>query len=409
MVYYHIDTNQRYIQSLGFTNINNRPILVDPHGLNGADNSYYLDSPVGAGYLAFGKGNVDHAEDADIILHEYGHAILNNQAPGMYKGCTTESGAMDEGFGDYWAASSTFSMTLSNGLDPACLADWYSAPGCLRRLDSTKHYPEAKTGECHADGEIWSAVLWEILSYYGGTYPDKVILQSHFLVPSGPTFQDGALALLQADQQINNGGGHRNICTIMRKRGILDPAVYLQCAWEPWGSTLYDNNIWFFFSSPTDTPVLPQPAGGIFSLDTRLPPPSASQSFVELKTGFTLDSNGALQPIVDTRLSVTKMIIGLKASAQSNVSYPETCTEFGKIGIMGPGSSPGTAPSVTVAVTTSTCQVYNVSSSLFNDGQWTTYEIPLTGFNGPPTGVVLDAFTNAGSFFVMDIDYIDFR
>lgn len=42
MVYYHIDTNQRYIQSLGFPDITNRPIVIDPHGLSGADQSHYM-------------------------------------------------------------------------------------------------------------------------------------------------------------------------------------------------------------------------------------------------------------------------------------------------------------------------------------------------------------------------------
>ena len=38
MCYYHIDRNQRYIQSLGWTKVNNRRIQVDPHGSNGLDN-----------------------------------------------------------------------------------------------------------------------------------------------------------------------------------------------------------------------------------------------------------------------------------------------------------------------------------------------------------------------------------
>src|SRR3712207_7035090 len=32
--------------------------------------------------VTFGNGGVDDAEDADIILHELGHAIHDNQVPG---------------------------------------------------------------------------------------------------------------------------------------------------------------------------------------------------------------------------------------------------------------------------------------------------------------------------------------
>ena len=40
-------------------------------------------------------------------------------------------------------------------------------PPCLRRLDGTKHYPEAIVGEVHDDGEIWSAALWQIRGAIG--------------------------------------------------------------------------------------------------------------------------------------------------------------------------------------------------------------------------------------------------
>ena len=75
MSYYHIDTLQRYIQSLGFQNINNRSIKVNVNG-TAADNSFY--SPTTKA-LTFGTGGVDDAEDAGIIAHEYGHSIQDNQ------------------------------------------------------------------------------------------------------------------------------------------------------------------------------------------------------------------------------------------------------------------------------------------------------------------------------------------
>ena len=68
-VYFHIDQNQRYIQSLGFTgtkSIINRPLNVDTDGVNGDDNSHY--SGGSSDYLAFGHGCVNDSEDADVIL-----------------------------------------------------------------------------------------------------------------------------------------------------------------------------------------------------------------------------------------------------------------------------------------------------------------------------------------------------
>jgi hypothetical protein len=203
MAYFHIDRTQRYIQSLGFTTVNNRMIRVDPHGLNGVDNSHYVGFPFGMGWIAFGEGGVDDAEDADVILHEYGHAIQDNQTMGRYLGFG-ESGAQGEGFGDYWAFSNG---PLGPGaFDPACLAEWdFGFLGCLRRLDSTKHYPEDLAFEVHDDGEMWSSTLHDLFLALGKETADRVVLQSHFLVPFLPRFCDGARALRDADNALYGG------------------------------------------------------------------------------------------------------------------------------------------------------------------------------------------------------------
>ena len=108
MVYYYITESQHWIQTLGFTDIQPVSIHCDPHGLNGADNSHY--SPSG-NFIAFGEGGVDDAEDADVILHEYGHAIQNYTGYLGSWSSSGESGALGEGFGDYWAGSYSKSVS----------------------------------------------------------------------------------------------------------------------------------------------------------------------------------------------------------------------------------------------------------------------------------------------------------
>ncbi len=233
MVYSVIDRNQRYIQSLGFKGpikeINSRSIEADPHGLNNTNNSHYVPNVTGTGYLAFGKTprNIDHAEDADVILHEYGHAIQDNITKGKYlRGA--EARAMGEGFGDYWAASNTRIQSTISGFDQGeCFAEWlargFIAPkSCLRKVNGNKHYPENMSNppEEHDDGEIWSAVLWDILNRLSKPVADKIILESHFLVPANPKFSDGGEALLKADKALY-AGKHRNaLCTALTERGI---------------------------------------------------------------------------------------------------------------------------------------------------------------------------------------------
>ena len=196
MGYYYFDYAQRYIQSLGFTTVNNRQQVFNIDRYK-KDNSYYQPSTK---IITLGTGGVDDAEDADVIWHEYGHSILHDQVSEY--GTSLEADSIGEGFGDYWAGS--LGAQLSGGFQDECVAEWdatsYSSamPPCLRRLDGTKHYPEAIVGKVHADGEIWSAALWQIRAKIGAERADKVILQHHFLLTADTTFNQAANALVAA-------------------------------------------------------------------------------------------------------------------------------------------------------------------------------------------------------------------
>jgi Zn-dependent metalloprotease len=219
MAYFHIDRVQRYIKSLGFNNVLGRAIEVDVAG-EAEDNSAYSTVTKS---LAFGTGGVDDAEDAEIILHEYGHAIQDDQVPGF--GASTECGAMGEGFGDYLAASFFESMKAAP-LKP-CVGTWdavaYSRakPPNLRRLDSKKKYPQDIDHEVHDDGEIWSACLWQIRAAIGRKTADKLIIAHHFLVNRRASFADAANALITADKNLNGGRNEAVIRDVFKRRGIL--------------------------------------------------------------------------------------------------------------------------------------------------------------------------------------------
>jgi hypothetical protein len=222
MVYFHIDAAQRYIQDLGIDNVLNRPIEVHIDGRSD-DNSEY--SPTTKG-LTFGIGGVDDAEDAEIILHEYGHAIQDDQVPGW--GESPEAGAMGEGFGDYFAGS-FFADAKPANLRPA-IGSWdavaYSDdnPPCLRRVDSTKKYPKDIAHEVHADGEIWSACLWELRRKLGRRANDRLVLAHHFLLKKDALFEDAAKAMLLADENLNGGKNKNDIRDVFVRRGILPKA-----------------------------------------------------------------------------------------------------------------------------------------------------------------------------------------
>jgi len=104
--YYHIDKNLRYTaETLGFS-IPNRHTgnsttqWFDASALNGSDNSQYDPS---TGFLVFGEGGVDDAEDAGVIWHETAHALHDRMTLGSISNATNDG--LAEGFADYWAQS----------------------------------------------------------------------------------------------------------------------------------------------------------------------------------------------------------------------------------------------------------------------------------------------------------------
>jgi hypothetical protein len=184
MGYYWVTRAQLYIQSLGFGStlpaVNKRQQLLRINQFGG-DNSFYREG-TGKLTITFGKGGVDDAEDAEVIVHEYGHSVQDNQVPGF--GSSRDSGAIGEAFGDYLAV--TVSAHEAPTADEPCVADWdstsYTAsiPHCLRRVDGSKHYPEDLVNEVHADGEIWSRALWDIRTALGPKLADTIIIRAQF-------------------------------------------------------------------------------------------------------------------------------------------------------------------------------------------------------------------------------------
>ncbi len=213
MVYFHIDQVQRYIQSLGFDNVCNRQIQVNVGGIPD-DNSFYDTEKKS---LTFGRGGVDDAEDAEIIIHEYGHAIQDDQLPGF--GASYEAAAMGEGFSDYLAGS--FFADLKSDILKPCIGSW-DAPPYLRRLDSTKKYPEDMVWNwIHEDGKIWSACLWELRQLVGRKAADQLAIAHHFLISRAASFKDSVNALITADEILNQGRNKTVIQDIFTRRGII--------------------------------------------------------------------------------------------------------------------------------------------------------------------------------------------
>ena len=223
MAYYWVTEAQKYIQSLGFgttlgaVNKESQDVRTNQYGV---DNSFSWDKH---DYLRFGKGGVDDAEDAEVILHEYGHAIQDSQVAGF--GVGPEAGGIGEGFGDYWAV--TVADVIAPTADTPCVADWDSVsytstvPHCLRRVDTDAHYPQDLSDKVHSNGLIWSRALWDIRLALGHLAADTLILQAQFAFAPDTSMPAAATATVAAAQSLYGSGVANTVHAAFVARGIL--------------------------------------------------------------------------------------------------------------------------------------------------------------------------------------------
>jgi hypothetical protein len=227
MAYYWVTASQLYLRSLGFDGETFPEINADQQRVRinqlGYDNSFATDHP--RDEMRFGKGGVDDAEDADVILHELGHQIHFSQSATFFS--SLEAGSISEGFGDYWAFTAAKAIAGPQ-FDEACIAKWDAtsydsnpANGiCLRRLDANLTYPDDLVGEVHADGRIWSHALRNLHYAIGQTHADTAILMAQFDW-TGTTMPDLAERIVDAVDDLYGAAQATAAEAAFHERGIL--------------------------------------------------------------------------------------------------------------------------------------------------------------------------------------------
>ncbi len=224
--YYHLNTYINYIENLNpDDNLFDIFIDVDTHASNGDDNSYFTGNQSGI-RLFFGEGGVDDAEDADVLVHELGHAISylsnnNNNQGGNRKD-------IDEGLGDYFAAS--YSRSISE-FRWAFIFSWdgHNEFFSGRKANTNKVYPDDLADNIWANGEILSSAFMEVWDELGRETTDELVLASIANYFDGMDFNDVGMLFLQADIEINNRANCPVIVEKFVQAGLLDESAYSEC------------------------------------------------------------------------------------------------------------------------------------------------------------------------------------
>ena len=169
----------------------------------------------------------DSSVDGDVVFHEYGHGISNRLiGNGSTALSGTQSGAMGEGWSDYWAT------TINN--DGAVGEYVTNNPNGIRRAAYTvpaaavhDSYADVGAGgfQVHRDGEVWAATLWDLRTQLGATTTDLLVLNGMKFTPTRPSFLAARDGILQADQNMNAGANRCAIWTVFARHGMGVSAV----------------------------------------------------------------------------------------------------------------------------------------------------------------------------------------
>ncbi len=197
---------------------NNANFATPPDGQRPRMQQYLFTSP---------NPDRDSSMDGDVVFHEYGHGI-SNRLIGNGSGLGgTQSGAMGEGWSDYWAC------TLGNDGMVGEYATGNTTAGIRRAAytvpANTVHdsYADVCAGGCqvHRDGEVWAATLWDLRTQLGAAITDRIVLNGMKFTPSRPSFLNARDGILQADQNLNGGANRCAIWTVFARHGMGVSAV----------------------------------------------------------------------------------------------------------------------------------------------------------------------------------------
>lgn len=141
-----------------------------------------------------GGGYESTAVLSDVIYHEYTHSVVDHVYT-TYLPYANESGALDEGWADYFACTVNNNSIVGEGF-------YVSTGAGLRNLNNTCRYPADIVNEVHDDSWIISGSMWDLREILGAELADELILRGMKLEPQN--FQEYLEDILIVDDDNAN-------------------------------------------------------------------------------------------------------------------------------------------------------------------------------------------------------------
>jgi Zn-dependent metalloprotease len=166
--------------------------------------------------------DLDSAFDGGVVVHEYTHGVSTRLVGAGYSiGCLyrIQSGAMGEGWSDYFAAS------LFNNPVMGAYVTQDPVNGVRRQNYDNYTYTYEDIGnegsyEVHNDGEIWAATLWDLRKSLGMTVTDQLVINGLKSTPCNPSMIAARDAIMSADEALHGGANRTAIWQVFARHGM---------------------------------------------------------------------------------------------------------------------------------------------------------------------------------------------
>jgi len=218
--FYHITSMSDYVESMGMRTQLPDTLLIDAHAFGGGDRSGFTYN-VEPGTLEFGEGGVDDAEDGEVVVHEFGHAISFASSPNTVSG--SERRSMEEGNADY--ICKTYSYSKNNGAihkDNVFSWDGHNEFWNGIATNVNLQYPIHISGNTNTDRAIWSTPLLCIREKLGVDMGDRLIFGHLNFQTTNSTMPQMAKVVLMTDTLLYNGAHTSEIIACFAENGILE-------------------------------------------------------------------------------------------------------------------------------------------------------------------------------------------
>ena len=189
---------------------------------------------------AFEGPHRDGSFDMSVIQHEYSHGLSNRYVAGGGALGSHQAGSMGEGWGDWYALNHAYAAGLET---TRAVVGAYATGNEVRGIRNYDFNRNPNTfadigydltgPEVHADGEIWTAILWDLhkalVARYGSAAGSdraaRLVTDAMPLSAPDPSFLDMRDAILAADLDRYHGDDTDLIWSVFAKRGAGASAV----------------------------------------------------------------------------------------------------------------------------------------------------------------------------------------